>query len=397
MSADRTDSKVVFHHLRQGAAAPSGRHVTLVPGEDVPLLSLSLPKGLRGQAREQVARRQLRDAAGLGQDKVEIRPFVQPGQADSWSRALVADTGLVAGWRKAAPAACRAVLPDYLSLPASPDIWCVQAQNGAILVRLGPEDGFSADADLARAMLARALDSGPAPKALLRCGAPLADIETLMQARKVPVIDKPAAAKALGLESPAILGHGELGLDLRSDPQAARTRLRRQVLPWRLPVLLGLAAAGLWAATQIIATRGLDRAIADERAATMAVVRDHFVAAGPVLDVRSQVAQALAARRAEAALWQGRISPLTLFGQAAEVIAAQEAAPEQISYSEADGLVAVLRVADFAAVDRLVGALMSAGLEVQVLGSRVSEGVDGVRTELRLRAGATQTAGGTDE
>ncbi len=103
--------------LSRSRTAPRG-HVALVPGALVPLLTLDLPDRLRGQVREQVARRQVRDQLGT-QSTVEMRPFQLPGTAADWTRALVADADHLAGWRGAAGAGCRAVLPDYLALPAA--------------------------------------------------------------------------------------------------------------------------------------------------------------------------------------------------------------------------------------------------------------------------------------
>ena len=74
---------IALHAL--GAEMPAGRHVVLVPGAEVPLLALDLPERLRGPAREDVARRQLRDRIGLDAARIEMRPFSPPGGGDSHS------------------------------------------------------------------------------------------------------------------------------------------------------------------------------------------------------------------------------------------------------------------------------------------------------------------------
>ncbi|OWU81682.1 hypothetical protein ATO6_23660 [Oceanicola sp. 22II-s10i] len=370
---------------------PAARQVALVPGAEVPVLSFDLPAGLRGMAREQIARRQFRDRAGLGDASIELRPFHRPGGADSWTRALVADAGRIAEWRGTATA-CRAVLPDYLSLPAADGVWTLavpeaEVTSEAVMARLGPDDGFSAAAALAPRMIARALDAAtPPPRALLRLGPPFPAVESLFQARGIPVHDDPAALIAAGLPEPVVLGHGELDFDLRRDPQAARARLRRRVLPWRWPLMGALLAAGLWAAAQYLAIGRIEAVTAGIDTATRTLVREHFVPVGPVLDIRVQVARALEAARAAADTATQPSDPLEIFGRAAEVIAAEGARTMRVDYAPADGVTLVLRLDDFAAADRMGGALEVAGLTVEMLGSRVAEGGDGVRIELRVTA-----------
>ncbi len=388
MSAGKTRpvtarSPIPCHAL--GDSPTRGRHVALVPGAEVPLLTLDLPAGLRGSAREDVARRQLRDRIGAGDGTVELRPFHAPGDSDGWNRALVADAAQLRAWRDRAGKACQAVLPDYLALPAAKDLWVLRQENGSVQARLGPEDGFTADPELARLMLEQALDTvAAAPKALLLLdGADWA--ETLAAARDIAVIRDPAAAGGLGLATPVVLGHGELGFDLRADPRAARATLRRRVLPWRWPLMAGLVAAGLWGGAQFVATQRLEAEARDVQAETLAVIRESFVPTGPVLDIRTQVSRALADRQAAARDWQERISALMLFARAARVIGAGQAVSESYRYDDT-GLQAVLRLSDFAAAEALVAELRAAGLTVAVDDLRVSDGTSGVRAELRLEA-----------
>ncbi|KMK64008.1 Type II secretion system (T2SS), protein L/GspL periplasmic domain [Puniceibacterium sp. IMCC21224] len=392
MARQKTLQDTALFSLTGGTDAPRGRYVALVPGAEVPLLALDLPRGLRGPAREEVARRQLRDRIGPQGDRVEMRPFVLTGDGDGWSRALVADAGLLAGWRTRTGAACRAVLPDYLALPTGPSLWTLQIEAGSVQARLGPGDGFSADPDLARVMVSRALDAAAAtpPKAVLVLKADrevteLPWLAPLLATQDIALLTSLDAVEAAGLARPQVLAHGELRLDLRTDPRAARARLRARVLPWRWPLLIGLLAAGLWGTAQILAIQALTQAQMAERGRAMALVRDHFIPVGPVLDIRVQVARALAEREAAAQNWRGRTSPLLLFGQAAEVIAAQGAQPQELRYDRSEGLRVVLDVADFAAAEQVAGALREVGLQTDVVESRVSDTGPGVRTELRLR------------
>jgi len=376
-----------FAYLADGAPVLKARQIGLVPGADVPLMAVTLPEALRGHAREQVAERQMRDALADGRDSVEIRPFHISGQERGWTRVLVASAKQLETWRRMAGPACKAVLPDYLALPAGADIWTLASAGQTVLARLGPEDGFSATPAVAARLLKDALAvADPAPKAVFSPGPLRPELETLFKTHSLPVADSSKALQALGLEPPRVLAHGELEVDLRRDPRAARARLRSRVLPWRWPVLVALVAAGIWAGTQILAIRGVEDQTAQYRAATLATVRTDFVTSGPVLDIRTQVSRSLAEARVAASGAGDAVSPLDLLGLAADVITAQKAQPDYIEYTVTDGLSAVVRVADFAAADDLAAALRAAGLVITVVESRVSDGDDGVRTELRISA-----------
>lgn len=361
------------------------RQIMLVPGGDVAALSLDLPTGLRGQNREHVARRQLRDQIGLEADVAEMRPLQNRAGGYNWSRVLVVDHVLVDAWRKRAGAACSAVLPDYLALPTAPDLWSIAPTPSGVAVRLGPEDGFGAPNDTALALLRRALqDADPAPKALLRLGPATPELEAMFDVRGIPVIHNKAQAQALGVTVPQALAHGEMLMDLRRDPQMARSVLARRVLPWRWPVLLALLASGLSAASQYIVIERVKTQTTDIAANTTALVQEHFVTSGPVLDARIQVSQALAQLQAAAAGPMVGVDPMDLFNRAARVIAQQGATPKSVVMADEDTLAMILQVADFAAAEQVTAALSEARLEVVALDTRVSEGSDTVRIELRV-------------
>ena len=99
-----------FAYLTPGGAPPGARQIGLVPGNEVPLLKVNLPRALRGHAREQVAERQMRDALASGGDVIEVRPFYRTERPDSWTRVLVSDCVLLEDWRRLAGADCRAQL-----------------------------------------------------------------------------------------------------------------------------------------------------------------------------------------------------------------------------------------------------------------------------------------------
>jgi general secretion pathway protein L len=371
-------------------AGKTANRVLLVPGAEVPLLPLNLPGGLQGRAREQVAWRQLKDQIGLTPEGSEMRPF-GGGKGGEWSRALVVDAVQMQGWRQRGGGDCRALLPDYLALPASSDLWVLDASETDLRARLGLVDGFTAETALAQLMLSRLLHENQAlPKAVLLLGGDLPWLEELLTEAEIPLIRESKAVAGLGLPVPKILAHGEIAADLRIDARAARVRLRRQIRPWRWPLLAGALAAALWSIGQDLEIRQINQQTAALRREIETVVRDHFVPTGPLLDIRAQVSRVLAARQTEMATAAGRVSPLLLLGQVADVLASSEAVPHLVGYQRDSGLELELRLADFAAVDRLIGALEAAGIAAEVREARVSDtvGEDGAGNEnVRLRLG----------
>lgn len=369
--------------VRAGQGQASADQVTLVPGIEVALLSLDLPGRLRGQAREQVARRQLADRMGLSEEDTAMRPFARPGEADRWTGVFLMARERLDAWRGLAG---RAVLPDYLALPTAEDVWTVahDPETASVQVRLGPGDGFSAAPAVTLALLERALAETPPPAAILRLGAPSEALDAWLRDTAIPVTQSGEEIAALGLPAPQTLAHGELLCDLRNDPLAARARLARQVLPWRWPLLLAGLAVLLWSAAQLIAIDRLDTRREAVATATRDLVREHFVPTGPILDIRVQVSRALAERRSAATGDETGDDPIALAGRVAEVIARSEAQPEEISYTRAGGLTLVLRLPDFAAAERIATLLDEAGIAATVTESRARENAAGVRSTFQI-------------
>ncbi|PWE27778.1 hypothetical protein C4N9_15190 [Pararhodobacter marinus] len=362
---------------------PAGAFVALVPGADAPLIALSLPATLKGAAREDVARRQAQDRLGGGLD---VRP-ARLGRAEDWSRVAVAERAAVLRWRAAIGAAmprCRAVLPDFLALPAAPGLWTVEADRDGVRARLGPGDGFSAEHALAGRMLTLALSearaAGNAPRAVLLTGetsgafADLFDgIDILRDASDLPA-DR----------APAILGHDELAVDFLRDPQAdadqIETRLRRVVWPAALVVIGALS----WAGAQALAMRN-DRvealALQDR---TLEAVRRDILPSGPILDLELQVMQAIERRRNAGGDTAAPETPLETLRRAAPVLAGVELVTVSMA---TDGLSVEVRVPDFQSLDALSEALADAGIAARIAQSATDAEEGGVGATLDLEAG----------
>ena len=365
----------------------SSERVIAVPGADVALLELDLPGGVSGVSREDVARRQLRDVMAIDPETVEMRPFPGAQQAGQWDRLLVVDKNLAARWRSEFSDGGAVILPDYMTLPTAPDVWTVARTAHGVAVRLGPQDGFGADAEVAKVMLERALTTGTPPRACLCLGLTLPGLEALMSAHAVPIETDPEAVGARRM------AHGEASVDLGKVPQLARARMAARVLPWRWPVILGVVAGLMWAASQVVVTNRIVEDTRDLQDQTIDLVQKHFVGNAPVLDARVQVSQALAEMRVEAAGPQERSDPLGLFAEAAQALAAAGATTDLASYNASEGLQVIARLEDFAAIERLQQLFEQRQLKVEVQETEAMSGGSGVRAVLRLNAGEEHPSG----
>ncbi|MEL7252750.1 MAG: type II secretion system protein GspL [Pseudomonadota bacterium] len=380
MATHQTSKSTPDVVMLTGGTGPVGaRQVAAVPGAEVACLALDLPQGLRGQHREDVARRQLRDSFGLSPDDVQIRPLHHARNTDRWTRLLVTDQGLVAGWRDGPAGSAMAVLPDYLTLPSADGVWTVGPGAAGLAVRMGPFDGFGAAAALTPTMLSQALqETDRKPHTILRVGPALPDIDAFAKEHGLTLETDPDTVGA------KVFAAGEMGFDLRRDPQLARARLAKSVLPWRWPMMLGLVAAGIWAAAQVVVTDRIKAETRDLREQTQALVQENFVPDAPILDVRVQVSQAIAAAQADAQGWGARTNPLTQFAQAAEVLFAARARVDAASFSVAEGFQVVVGMNDFASIEALVASLEADGLTVDMEEMRASDAETGAGATLRL-------------
>lgn len=359
-----------------GAPPPPGRFVAVVPGEAAPLIPLALPPGLKGPARASVARRQALDRLGPAAGRLELRPAPLGTGPDGWSALLAADPADLSRWRAGLAAAGGrpvALLPDYLALPAAPGVWVLAVDAAAggptrILARLGPADGFAAEAALAAAMLTQARGRGPTPRAVLVAGdAPLPH-EVAGALAGLTLVQAPDRLPP-GLQAPVALAAGETALDLRRDPAETARALAATLRALVVPALLALAGVLGWAAAIHRESAGLLARAAAVDAATLEVVRRDLLPEGPILDIRRQVEREIAARRAAALDGVEAKGALALIRAAAEGLAATGIPPTSLTLSPDGRLAADLVLPDFATLDRTVAALGGAGLAVEVLRS----------------------------
>lgn len=376
------DAQLATHDLERDVPMPTAGFVATVPGTLAPLVPLDLPGALRGPARARVARRQLRDAYGGADNAIDARPARLGDAADRWQAMLVVATQTRLGWARKAAAAgplCRAILPDYLALPASRDLWVIEAAGPLICTRLGLEDGFSAEPDLALALLQGARTKAP-PRAVLRMGSLAPDLDAWLAEQGLAVCFDPAGLAAHGVAAPQRFAHGEFALDLARDPDAERAEMRRVLR--RLGVVAGLGLMGLvgWIAAIVLETSELRAQGLAYRQNSERILREVVIPTGPILDIRTQVSR-LIEQAVEANAEAGTVArPLDVLRRAGTVMAAHEASVTRVSYQPAAGLVIDLQLADFAALDALVAALREGGTELRVAQSvtRDDAGVEAV-------------------
>ena len=389
-----TIAPLPVHDLTGDTPPPRGPFVASVPGMAAPLVPLDLPTALKGQARDRVARRQLRDAYGGTETGLDIRPARLWAAPDQGTRLLLTDAGDRRDWLHALGAfapLCRAVLPDYLCLPAAPDLWVIQTTATAVIARLGPEDGFAAEPDLALALLQEAARAG-GPRAILRQGPEQPAIDALLAGLNLPICADPGDLAAHGVVAPTRFAHNELALDLARDPGAERAEMRRTLSRLRLPLALAVLGLVGWVAATMIETRALDAQGLAYRQNAERILRQVMTPTGPILDIRSQVAQVMDRARNANSDVESEARPLDVLRRAGAVMANHETTITRVSYQPGAGLVIDLQISDFAALDALVSDLRNAGTEARVAQSvtRENTGVEAVLAMAVTQDGANR-------
>lgn len=389
MTSQSPSDPVRFYRLGQAMPAPKAPHVALVPGQAAPLVALKLPDGIKGRARDRIARLQLSDMLGQNGSDLVMRPFLSSGVKQNWHRLCLTDRAALEDWRAAVADAgpqCQALLPDYLSLPAAAKIWSLSVEDGMLLARLGLQDGFSAEPALAEVLLARALVETP-PKAVYAITPIPEAVSALIETKNIPVLRDPTDVAALDLGPLQVLAQGEMSLDLARDPEDTEAQIRRQLRPWIAPALLFVLAALLWAIGTGLQTRQLAATTAKINADTAAAVQRQFLGNEPVLDVRAQVARVVAARLAtttDGSESDSKRTALPMLRQATGLLERSEATVHSLLYQNGTGLSVELDLESFAALDSLILDFRAAPLRVLIEEASAKEG-SGITALLLIR------------
>lgn len=366
--------------------------VVVVPGSDAPLLDIEIPEGLSGSARERVANRHLQDQAGLKNDSVEVRPFEMAAERGKWTRAVVVEKNLADRWREKAGTSCRSLLPDYLALPVAPDIWTLYFDGKSVMARLGLEDAFSAEREMALPQIEIALGRAT-PKAVLKLSELPEEIENLLSGAHIKIFTKATEAKRAGLNVPNFLAHGEEKMDLRKDPRAARDRVRRRVLPWIWPLGISAIGAAVWAGALWLETEKLRDQTETLRAEAREITRDVFVPQGPILDPRTQIMRELLRLESNVNASRSKVSPLDLFSQVISVLRDSPAKIQSSAIVDGAALVVGTELQNFADLDATVELISGNGLAAEIKRSEFDSVDQVVNAELAISFVSRQGAG----
>ncbi|GEM_PF-2560120 len=371
----------IFWRLNSGTPPPQkGGFVALIAGADAPLINFSLPAQLRGAARMEVLLRQVADRLSLPAREVEARPVKLTQTDERWTRSAVADRAQVAGWYQAlgsAKARCQAIMPDYLALPCAEGLWVIAREGDQIMARLGLRDGFSAETDLAALLLEQARARAAPRWILIKSALPdvvIAQLDGLQQTENHEDLPKSLV--------PAVMSNGELSVNFAVDPNADSRRSTARLKAVLSALVLLIAGSVAWSAAIGLETRrDLAQATEIRENTRAAIVRD-ILDDAPVINLRVQVARAIAARRALADADGTVLAPLQILRNVAEEIVAHAASPSAVTLGPAPGVIAVdLHLQNLKVLDQLVAGLRQRGLHVRIL--RTTSDRDG-DTEARL-------------
>ncbi len=367
------------------AAAAGGARLAWVPGERAPALRFRAPRIQRASTStlQRIAFHALHDK--VAEPMAAIRYAVPSGgigASGDGALAIIADAAETNAWLEEAERggwSCAALLPDYLSPPWRPGIWTVEATADRTVVRFERFEGFSAEPELARAVLTRRLAEGT-PETVLLLAAPDADtgeLESIFEAAGVAVRRRPDDP-AFGDPLPARLVWREREASLVPPPAGILGPLR----PWGAPAILVLFALLAWAAHVTVDLRR-SSALADGFAGrTVALFREAIDADAPIVDLRIQTG-----RRLDALKTVSRGDGfLELLSRAEVPLSAPRVTVNGLHFRDGDGLRAEVVIPDFAAHDALVAALADTELSVEVVRSGATAG-EGVRSILLLRIG----------
>ncbi len=375
--------------IGSAAPPPDKPFVAVVPGASVPLVRLNLPPGLRGDARETVGRRQLLDQLGLSTRQMELRPAPLGTKAALWQSMLMAAPSDLQHWRADAAKLgrnLRAVLPDYLALPSAEGIWTIQSgetPDELVQMRLGPQDGLSAEPELAALTLARAaLEPAGPPRAILRLGPALPVLDSAVQQlcaghRGLSVAHR-IEDLPHDLSPPVHFALGELALDLASLRPDAHTALQSRLRSLFLPAGILALAGVIWTASHVLEVQRLEQQAQVQQDDTIAMVRRFFLPHGPLPDIRLQVLRLLEERRAglDVATADAPRS-LTRMQQASAVLAEADIRLNAMRLQTDGAIVIDLTSPDFTTLEALIADLRVAGLSV-VPDRSASDGEGGV-------------------
>ena len=354
--------------IRPGAPVPKRDHVLAIDGAEAPLMPVDLPPRLKGEARLRVARQQIADRLGVAPATIAV---MAAGPGRDWTHVAVIDRARLAALAETADRRCRAILPDYLTLPLDGDRAVIAVNGDTLMVRFGASEGFSAPLSVAPVVLARALDAARPTSVAIGKGVPDA-VASVLRAAGIGTQDAEIVTDRIAKPP----------FDLRD--ALASSDVSDGFRIWLLAAGIAFAAFGLWAAGVLIETRAVTAELDRVRGETEQVLRRGLIPSGPLLDVRAQVTRAMSGTAEDAP--RDDMAGLALLAQVTRLVFERGVAVDGIEL-DPDLLRISVTAPDFDAAEALADDFRAAGLssETEVLRARD----DGrVEARFRLEAGA---------
>lgn len=351
-----------------------GRPVrVLVPTDDLWLARAELP----AVSRTRLARAVPYALEDWLVDEVEDLHFALGERSDAGVACAVVTRERVDGWLESLAGVGirpRALVPDALALPEpGPGEWTALAAGaqGPVVVRTGPEDGFTLEAEALAAVLSGAL-APPGGNELPRRLRLWTDGETAPALGEDVEVEVEAAREgAMGL----LARRATSGLNLLQGDYSPREDWMRRLRRWRLPAALAgvaLLLHGGLLTWDYLALQSESRAL---KAEAETLIEEEFPEIGRVVDPRVQVRRVLENLRGS-----GEISPFRRLVSTWGEVAAKREGIELQRLDYGDGVLELrATLADGAQLDELRRDLREAGVETQVTGERADE------IQLRLR------------
>jgi general secretion pathway protein L len=354
--------------LRPGTPLPKRDHVLAVDGAEAPLMPVDLPPRLKGEARLRVARQQIADRLGVAPATIAV---MAAGPGRDWTRVVVVDRARLAALAESADRRCRAILPDYLTLPQDGDQAVIATAGDTVMVRLGATEGFSAPLGVAPVVLGRALEAAGLASAAIGSGVPDA-IASVLRAGGIRTHEAEIVTDRIAKPP----------FDLRDALKS--TDAHDGFRTWLLAAGIAFVAFGLWAAGVLVETRAVTAELDRVRGETEQVLRRGLLPSGPLLDVRAQVTRAMSGTAEDAP--RDDLAGLALLAQVTRLVFERGVAVDGIEL-DPDLLRISVTAPDFDAAEALANDFRVEGLssETEVLRARD----DGrVEARFKLEAGA---------
>ncbi len=372
---------LVFHDVGVGAPDRARRWVGTFSGDLVSIQQIDIPPTIRGAERLKAAEIQLSERVAAAPANLMFLPLPASRSDRAWAHVIVVDRSTLDGLRDNCPLGCLALLPDFLALPFADGCAVLEAGGSDALIRLriGADFGCTTEAPILAEVLQTLAEADAIDTLWIGPGVPPEFAQRIRSLGLAPV-----SSSDLSEPDDALVRAQDMGVRFASSVDDLGPWLRRHRIPISaLYATLALASAGL-----LVRAGDVSAEAEAQRAQATAIARATFLPNGPILDLRQQVDQALAAAKSAGA-GHGRADFTSGLARMSKRLASETDAVSRIAWGTRDGYVIDLTTDSFADLQALETDLTAAGFEVMVAASRVlDEGRVGATLRLALSGGA---------